>query len=77
VTLLRRRYARSGSGSSWFPALLAAAFAGLAVWAAIAGDWLTAAIAAVMVCVAGGGYIVMRRVRATGDGSKKDEVADE
>ena len=60
--LLYRRYARSGYAGRWFYAAMAAAFAALAVFAIIRGDWLVAGIAAVMIAATAAGARVMRRL---------------
>jgi predicted lysophospholipase L1 biosynthesis ABC-type transport system permease subunit len=57
-----KRYARSGYAPRWFYVLAAAAFVALAAWAMVEGDWIVAAIAAVMVVAAFAGGRVMRRL---------------
>jgi hypothetical protein len=64
MMILWRRYARSGGAPVWLYAVMAVGFTGLAAWGAVRGDWLVAAIAAVMVPATYGAQRVMRRVRA-------------
>lgn len=63
MTLLRRRNTKSRGGPAWFPAVMAVGFASLAVWAGVAGDWLTAGIAGVMAAVSAAGFVLMRWIR--------------
>lgn len=63
--LLWRRYTRSGGyAPSWYYALMAVAFVAIAVWAVVAGDWLIAAIAFVMIAVVAAGAVIMPRLMA-------------
>ena len=68
--VLLRRYARSGIAPLWFYVVMAWAFGSLAVWAAVAHDWLVLALAVAMAPVALAGRVLMRRV---GDSIGRDE----
>jgi hypothetical protein len=60
--LLIRRFTRSGAAAPLFYLAMALAFAALAVFAAVRGDWLILAIALVMIGVTAAGSRVMRRM---------------
>lgn len=79
--LLWRRWSRSGYAPSWFYYTMAAAFAALAAWAAVRGDWLVLAIAAAMLAVAVAGSRLMRRLaeaaRASDEAHGQTEANDE
>ena len=60
--LLLRRVTRSRAAPPLFYAAMALAFAGLAVFAALHGEWLILAIAIIMIAVTGAGSRVMRRM---------------
>jgi hypothetical protein len=69
--LLWRRYSRSGYAPAWFYALMAAGFIALVVWAAVARDWLVAAVAAAMIIATIAGARVMRRLGDAADASTR------
>jgi uncharacterized membrane protein YjjP (DUF1212 family) len=53
MSLKLRRYARTtGYARPWVYALFAAAFAALAIWGGVRGDWIVAALAAAMALTA-------------------------
>ena len=62
MNVLYRRITRSGAAPPLFYVAMALAFAGLAVFAAVRGQWLIVAIAAVMIAVTAAGSRVMRRM---------------
>jgi hypothetical protein len=50
MSLMLRRYAKStGYARPWFYAAMALGFAALAVWAAVAGDWIVMGVALAMI----------------------------
>ena len=49
--LLWRRYSRSRAAPPWFYVVFALAFAAVAVWGVIAGNWLVVGLGVVMVAV--------------------------
>jgi hypothetical protein len=63
--MLLRRYNRAGAARPWFYAAAAAGFGTLFVWAAIAGDWLVAALALLMAPVTVAGAWLVRHAAAT------------
>jgi len=69
--LLWKRYARSGYAPAWFYGLLGAGFVALATWALVRGDWLVAAIAAVMLPATVGGARLMRRLNEASEASRR------
>jgi hypothetical protein len=77
--LLMRRYARSGYPSAWFLRMLTIAFAALAVWGAVRGDWLVFALALAMVPVTIAAIPLARRLaealRASGDAVDSERSA--
>jgi uncharacterized membrane protein len=76
--LLYRRYARSGYASPLFYILMALGFGGLAVYAAVRGDWLIAVIAALMIVAVTVGARVMRRMSdALADSSTRVEEMED
>jgi hypothetical protein len=75
--LLWKRYSGSGAAPPWFYVLMAAAFIGLAAWAAAQGDWLVMALAVAMMGVTLAGARIMRSMRDARpprrpDASRKD-----
>lgn len=73
--LIWRRYSRSGYAPSWFYVVAAVGFAALAVWAAVRGDWLVAAIALVMIGAAVAARSVSRRLAEAADESRRNVAA--
>ncbi|HZP56897.1 MAG TPA: hypothetical protein VFC53_05010 [Dehalococcoidia bacterium] len=69
--LLWKRYTRSGYAPPWFYALAVLGFAGLTAWALVRGDWLIAAIAALMIAVTVGGARLMRRLSTAAEESRR------
>lgn len=69
--LLWKRYSRSGHAPAWFYGLVGAGFVALAAWAVVRGDWLVAAIAAVMLPVTVGGTRLMRRLSEASEASRR------
>ena len=63
--LLYRRYSRSGYAPQLFYIVMALGFAGLAVFSAVRGSWLIAAIAIVMCGVTVAGSQLLPRLSIT------------
>jgi hypothetical protein len=70
-----RRYARSGYAPPLFYYAVMIGFIGLAVWAAVRGDWVVMALAIVMAPATYAGSRLMRRLSEAQEISRREIVA--
>ena len=74
--LLWRRYMRSGYGPPALYFVFAAGFGALVLWALVQRDWTVAAIAAVMIAVAGAGAMLVPKLKAALEASQAEIDAE-